>query len=198
MVEILINEIAECDPENVRDYTELVLDVMIEKMISCHVSQVELKELGLSHNTEELARIMQENGLKAYMKAFYQKAIKAVQSGSKKNRYKYVEEAQKYIEVHYSNGNLSLNEVSEAIGISAPYLSGVFNEVKKETFSSYLNSFRVKQAKQFLEETNQSITEIGYKCGFNSAQSFSRVFKKHTTFTPGQYRERKKGDSSNE
>ena len=198
MADILISEIAECDPEKARDYAELVMDVMIEKMISCHVSKVELKELGLFHNPEEIIRIMQENGLNAYMKEFYQKAIKAVQSGSKKNRYKYVEEAQDYIEAHYSNGNLTLNEVSEAIGISAPYLSGVFNEVKRETFSSYLNSFRVKRAKQFLEETNQSIAEIGYKCGFNSAQSFSRVFKKHTTFTPGQYRERKKGVGSSE
>ena len=63
----------------------------------------------------------------------------------------------------------------------------------KENFNSYLNSYRVKQAKQFLEETSQNIAEIGYKCGFNSAQSFSRVFKKYTGYTPGQYREWKKG-----
>ena len=75
---------------------------------------------------------------------------------------------------------------------SSPYLSGIFTEVNKGGFSSYLNAFRVEQAKQFLKEAEESVAEIGYKCGFNSAQSFSRVFKKHTGFTPGQYRERQK------
>lgn len=193
MAQVLISELGQSEEAKRQDYCEMIVDAMLEKLISGRVSSAELKELGLSHSSEELGQVIKNGEMDRYMMNFCSNAIRAIQSGSKKNRFKYVNDAKEYLEAHYFDGNLSLNSVSEAIGISAPYLSGVFNEVMKENFNSYLNSYRVKQAKQFLEETSQSVAEIGYKCGFNSAQSFSRVFKKHTGFTPGQYREKKRG-----
>lgn len=193
MAQALIGELSESEESKRLDYCEMFVDAMLEKMIAGRVSSAELKALGLSHSNEELEKNLSTGEMSAYMMNFCSNAIRVIQSGSKKNRYKYVSDARDYIEAHYYDGNLSLNSVSEAIGISAPYLSGVFNEVMKENFNSYLNSYRVKQAKQFLEETSQSVAEVGYKCGFNSAQSFSRVFKKHTGFTPGQYREKNRG-----
>ena len=196
MAGALVDEVMNCSKEKRLDYCERILDALLEKIITGGGANTELKSMGLSHSSEELQQALAAGQLRTYMVNFCDKAIRAVQSGSKKNRYKYVNDAKEYIETHYSDGNLSLNHVSDAIGISAPYLSGLFNEVIKENFNSYLNSYRVKQAKQFLEETSQNIAEIGYKCGFNSAQSFSRVFKKYTGYTPGQYREWKKGQQS--
>ena len=170
----------------------MIMEIMLEKLAACHVMDGEKKEESFSECPERLRQIGDVREMEQFMRDFYRRAIHVIQTGSKKNRYKYVEAAKDYIAAHYSDGNLSLNEVSEAIGISSPYLSGIFTEVNKGGFSSYLNAFRVEQAKQFLKEAEESVAEIGYKCGFNSAQSFSRVFKKHTGFTPGQYRERQK------
>ena len=126
------------------------------------------------------------------MTAFCLDAIRLAGSSSRKNRYKYVEEAKSYISAHYMDSNLSLNEISDYIGITASYLSSLFVEVTGQYFSSYLNGFRIEQAKLLLRTTGRTITEIGYKCGFNSVQSFCRSFKKVENVTPNGYRESQK------
>ena len=185
----LVSELCECTEEKRSAYLELIGDILVEKMISTHITPEEIKEMNLGKAMNEVSGISDSARIHATIRELFTVMIKAIHSNSRKNRYKYVETAKEYIGVHYSDGNLSLNEVSEAVGISAPYLSGIFAEVNKGGFSSYLSSYRVSQARQFLEQTTQSVAEIGYKCGFNSAQSFSRVFKKHTGMAPGQYRE---------
>ena len=193
----LVQEIREeKGPDQDIVYYELIVDEIIDRLIAGHLTPEELREQGLSHSLDDLKMLSTAEERAEYTTNFLETAIRAIQKENRKNRYKYVEEAKEYIASRYSDGNLSLNEVSEAIGISAPYLSGVFSEVTKGGFSTYLNSYRVEQAKQFLDQTSQSISSIGYKCGFNSAQSFSRVFKKFTGFTPSQYREHRKEERS--
>lgn len=195
----LVREIEEGEtPEVCQSYYELILEAMLEKLTECHVLEDADKEAAFSRSPEELRGQKGIPEMRRFMDNFYQEAVREIQSAGKKNRYRYVKAAKQYIASHYTDGNLSLNEVSDAIGISAPYLSGIFAESVKGGFSSWLNAFRVEQAKKFLQETQESAADIGYKCGFNSAQSFNRVFKKHTGFTPGQYRRQHKEEGKNE
>ena len=57
-------------------------------------------------------------------------------------------------------------------------------------FTDYLNQYRIAKAKPLLEKNELTISEVGEQVGFNSAQSFIRVFKKYEGETPGQYRTR--------
>lgn len=107
-----------------------------------------------------------------------------------KSRYKYIDQAKQYIAENYMDSSLSLNSVGDYVGISSSYLSELWSEVTHEKFSAYLSAFRVEKAQQLLSTTALTIKEIGYRCGFNSAQSFIRVFKKYTGLAPGQFRER--------
>ncbi|WP_434310434.1 helix-turn-helix transcriptional regulator [Hominifimenecus sp. rT4P-3] len=120
---------------------------------------------------------------------FSRDAMRVISTNGRKNRYRYVEEAKGYIERHFADSGLSQDEVSEYIGITSSYLSILFKEITTEKFNGYLNRYRVEQAQKLLKTTTYSISDIGYKCGFNSNQSFYRVFKKHTMVTPNQYRE---------
>ncbi len=185
----LIQEILDCGREKYPVYWELVSDIMVEKMIDSHISAEEIDGMGAAQIPERIVRAQEEDEIRQIMQEFFSQAIWTLQNSSRRNRYRYVESAREYIESHYSDGNLSLQEVSDAIGISAPYLSGIFNEINQGSFSAYLKNYRVTQAKNFLEQTTLNVAEIGYKCGFNSAQSFSRAFKKETGFSPGKYRE---------
>ncbi|MCD8053874.1 MAG: AraC family transcriptional regulator [Lachnospiraceae bacterium] len=185
----LIQEILACSTENSKLYWDLAVEVMVEKMIDSHISSEEIEEMKISQTLEQAEATGDAEEMREALETFFRQAIHRIHNSSRKSRYKYVETAKEYIADHYSDGNLSLNEVSEAIGISAPYLSGVFNEINRGSFSSYLKNYRITQARNFLEQTTHSVAEIGYKCGFNSAQSFSRAFKKETGFSPGKYRE---------
>ncbi len=189
MAYAMIREIIECSPENRQTYWELVVDVIVEKMIDSHITSEEIESMKMNQMLQDIPTMEDAQQIQETMETFFSQAIRAIHNSSRKNRYRYVETAKEYIATHYSGGNLSLNEVSDAIGISAPYLSGIFNEINQGSFSSYLKNYRITQAQYFLEQTTQSVAEIGYKCGFNSAQSFSRAFKKETGFSPGRYRE---------
>ena len=169
---------------------ESITDTLAERMISMHVTQEEIRDMMLGQTIAKISTMPDSAEESEGIRNLLMSVTKAIHTNSRKNRFRYVDAAKEYIAAHYSDGNLSLNEVSEAVGISAPYLSAVFAEISKGGFSTYLSNYRVETAKRFLEETSQNVAEIGYKCGFNSAQSFSRVFKKVVGLAPGQYRDK--------
>ena len=50
-----------------------------------------------------------------------------------------------------------------------------------------MKKFRIiSLAAILLSETDDTVTEVGYKCGFNDTAYFCKVFKKHLNVTPNQ------------
>ncbi|MGC9366431.1 MAG: helix-turn-helix domain-containing protein [bacterium] len=67
----------------------------------------------------------------------------------------------------------------------------MINESLQQNFFNFVNSYRIEEVKKMLvDEVNsdRTILEIMYECGFNSKSSFNSVFKKQTGLTPSQYR----------
>lgn len=98
-------------------------------------------------------------------------------------------QAKRYISSHYQDGMLSLNDVAEAIGVNASYLSTLFPSVTGMRFTEYLGRCRIAAAKRELLQTEKSIKEISALCGFNSVQNFTRVFRQYADCSPTQYRQ---------
>ncbi|UQZ37661.1 AraC family transcriptional regulator [Paenibacillus sp. PK3_47] len=86
--------------------------------------------------------------------------------------------------------DLSLPAVAEKFYVSPYYLSRFFKEATGFTFVEYLNSVRVKEAKQLLEQTSLKASLIARKVGFGSITHFGRVFKQVTGHAPLYYRKR--------
>ena len=84
---------------------------------------------------------------------------------------------------------LSLQEIANVSGLSAPYFSTIFKEEMGENLSDYLNRLRVEKAAAMLITTNTSIRKIAKTCGFEDQSWFSKIFKNNTGLTPGKYRE---------
>ena len=97
--------------------------------------------------------------------------------------------AERYIWKNYTR-KLSLQEIAEASGLSAPYFSTVFKEEMGENLSNYLNRLRVEKAATMLITTDVPISGVAFACGFEDQSWFSKIFKNNTGFTPGKYRER--------
>jgi len=96
--------------------------------------------------------------------------------------------AQRYIWTNYTR-KISLKEIADASGLSAPYFSTVFKDEMGENLSNYLNRLRVEKAAAMLVTTGLPINEIAFACGFEDQSWFSKIFKGNTGFTPGKYRE---------
>jgi AraC-like DNA-binding protein/ligand-binding sensor protein len=97
--------------------------------------------------------------------------------------------AERYIWENYTR-KISLQEIAEASGLSAPYFSTIFKEEMGENLSSYLNRLRVEKAATMLAETELALSAIAAACGFEDQSWFSKIFKSFTGLSPGKYRER--------
>jgi AraC-like DNA-binding protein/ligand-binding sensor protein len=95
--------------------------------------------------------------------------------------------AERFIWENYTR-KISLQEISTAAGLSAPYFSTIFKEEMGENLSSYLNRLRVEKARHMLAETDLTLNEIAASCGFEDQSWFSKIFKSFTGISPGKYR----------
>ena len=58
-------------------------------------------------------------------------------------------------------------------------------------FKEYLLNVRIKDACRRLLETNESITEIAFGCGFNDSNYFGDAFRRIKGISPNKYRHNK-------
>ena len=92
-----------------------------------------------------------------------------------------------YLSEHYSEA-LSLKDVAARFGYSYYYLSRLFSRNIGLSFHQFLNIRRVEQAAWQLEETDVSVSEIAWKCGFGNIRTFNRVFRQLMGIAPSRYR----------
>lgn len=88
----------------------------------------------------------------------------------------------------YLNPHLRLSDVATMANSNRTYVSRFFNDNNGKTFFEYVNGFRVKHAMALLKKSDEKLDVIAEQSGFNSRQSFHRVFSKMAGCTPEQYR----------
>lgn len=110
-----------------------------------------------------------------------------------KNQYyrNIIEKVQKYIEDNAEN-NITLDLIAKEVHLSPFYLSRLFKSETKINFITYLNILRIKKSIELLEKTDYSADLIAEKVGYNNTSYFCRIFKKHTGFTPIEWRRKRK------
>ncbi len=98
-----------------------------------------------------------------------------------------INKALAYIDKNFKK-DLTLEEISQEVGLSLYYFSHLFKEETGKTFVSYLNKLRINKAKHLLRNVDLNIAEVGYQVGYNDPNYFTRVFKEYENMTPSQYR----------
>jgi AraC-like DNA-binding protein len=99
----------------------------------------------------------------------------------------------------YTDGDLTIQKLAETLMISPQHLSQTINERLNQSFSEFINTYRVEEAKRQLLDSKKkhySILAIAEEVGFNSKSSFNAVFKKHTNITPSEFRKAANGHVS--
>lgn len=90
----------------------------------------------------------------------------------------------------FLNPNIKLSDIAAMVGSNRTYVSRFFNDKQKTSFFDYVNSYRICYAKKLLITSDEKMDVIAERSGFNSRQSFHRVFSKITGSTPEQFRSR--------
>lgn len=97
----------------------------------------------------------------------------------------------KYIHEHFAEA-INLMQLCDYLGLNNCYFCVLFKNQTGMTFSQYLNRVRITQSKKLLETTTDSIIDISLAVGFNNHNHFSATFKKLTSVTPTEYRNKVK------
>jgi AraC-like DNA-binding protein len=85
--------------------------------------------------------------------------------------------------------NITLAEVAALTNMPATSFSRFFKRMTGKTFVESLNEIRLGHASRMLVETNLSVSNIAYKCGFNNISYFNRTFKHKKLCIPSEFRE---------
>ncbi|MED4599972.1 AraC family transcriptional regulator [Paenibacillus validus] len=92
-----------------------------------------------------------------------------------------------YINQHFTE-NITLADLSKALHLNKYYICHSFKEVTGYTVNNYLMSKRIEEAKKLLLTTNEPVSAIAEKIGFNTSVHFSRSFKQYAGVSPQIFR----------
>ncbi|SDF82554.1 response regulator transcription factor [Sporolituus thermophilus] len=85
-------------------------------------------------------------------------------------------------------GNINLTDAARRIHMNPSYLSQLFKQEMQVCFVDYVTDLRMKEAKRLLATTTLRISEIADRLGYADLAYFSNIFKKHTGYSPSEYR----------
>jgi YesN/AraC family two-component response regulator len=93
----------------------------------------------------------------------------------------------KYIDENFTNADLSLNRIADALSYNAKYISAVFKKHFLLSFKEYLNTIRINNACALMDKGFISVKDIAFLCGFKDPLYFSKVFKCKISQAPSEY-----------
>lgn len=94
----------------------------------------------------------------------------------------------KYLQHNYMMNDISLDSVSAILNLNASYFSALFKRTFQVNFLDYLTELRMDAARELLRDPLRSTAEVASMVGYESANYFTRAFKKKVGMTPTEYR----------
>ena len=98
-------------------------------------------------------------------------------------------EVYKYVQNNYNN-DISLNTIAGIANLTPQSFCRMFKKRTSKHFVEYLNEVRISKACGYLLDTDWSVSEIAYNCGYKTVSNFNKLFKDITATSPKEYREK--------
>ncbi len=98
-----------------------------------------------------------------------------------------------YVDNHYAD-DIYLNLFAEKLKLTGAYISSYFKEKMNVNLSDYVNNYRIKKAVELSANPQNKNKDIAVMVGLPNINTFIRLFKKYTGYTPGEYRKKHFGD----
>ncbi|MGE4339665.1 MAG: GlxA family transcriptional regulator [Pigmentiphaga sp.] len=113
-------------------------------------------------------------------------------SGPRHHADELVAAVQDYLELHYSH-RVGIEQLACRFTVTRRTLERRFRQATGHTLGEYLQRIRIEAAKQRLETTRRSVSEVMGEVGYLDDKSFREVFRKHCGMSPMAYRARYAG-----
>jgi AraC-like DNA-binding protein len=98
-----------------------------------------------------------------------------------------VESVLRFVEQNYASG-ISLRDVADAVGYSAPHLTNTFRRSTGTPVTAWIIQRRIAAAAELIRETGSDVATVCETVGFHDLCYFTRQFVRHVGTTPGRYR----------
>ncbi len=176
-----------------RDRAELLKSFLLELVVTMSRSAVEAggdpgRLLGANYSSfARLAEIEGEQELCAWLVEMLERVMDAIHTHNSYPISVLIGASIRYMEEHLHE-DLSRDDAARVACLSPTHFSRVIKQTFGESFTDLLARMRIDRARELLYLTEKSIVEVSLECGFSDQSYFTKVFKKHTGQTPGDYR----------
>lgn len=144
---------------------------------------------GVVSVTDEIERYETLDEMRMYVKNLYTSALRALEESKGSNYRHTIRDSIEYIKAHYTE-NIQVADVAAAVYVSPNYFSKIFKKETGESFTEWLNKYRIEKAKAMILQTSgDKVYEIAAKVGFNDYKYFAFIFKKYVGYTPSTFKE---------
>lgn len=182
-IQSVAREALEMNPEDLELLSEFrTRDPQIEAIAMLLFAELNQENLGGRLYIDSLANVLAVHLLRQYTAP---KLRLAISEGGLPERQ--LLQVLEYIHEHL-NQEIKLADLAQLLGISQFHFSHLFKQSIGTPPYQYLIQQRVERAKQLLKQTNCSIIDIAFECGFNSHSHLSKQFRQLTGTTPRAYR----------
>ncbi len=113
--------------------------------------------------------------------------ISSICNSKSESDYHMISMMKRYIHENYMN-NIGLQNMADKFNITPKYCGAIFSRLSSDNFKNYLNQYRVEEAKKIINDNpSVKVQDLAAMVGFNSPNTFIRVFSKYTGMTPKSY-----------
>lgn len=173
-----------------KDYQIYLLEMLTAILKAAQSSNVDLAVIfGPDYNLfVELYSFNDLKHIKNWFKEISLQTMKYIIKDRKDTYELLIEKAKEYIHKNYSDSEININDLCNYLHISQTYFSLLFKKETKMTFTNYLTSIRMDEAKQLLKTTDMKTFEVARKIGYSEPNYFSYCFKRYLGVSPSEYR----------
>lgn len=102
----------------------------------------------------------------------------------------------RYIDENYRS-DLSIHSIAAEFCLSDVHFMNYFRKTSGMTCNRYITETRLRESARMLLNTNLSVSEICFECGFRNLSNFNRRFREYYSVTPSEYKKMlQKNDTS--
>ncbi|MBB6734717.1 response regulator [Cohnella zeiphila] len=144
-------------------------------------------EMGHRDLFQQIGSLDSIGRLESWTRTFILKVMKHVQDRKQSRTVKVVEEVKAYIQDHYRNEDLRIEDIAKYVNMNYNHLCYVFKKETSVTINDYLTELRIKKAKDLFDQGIQVVQYVASQVGYADSNYFSKCFRKYLGISPSKY-----------